>query len=177
MRIGRTEAVFAALALGAGIWCWRVGGTAMVAAGFREAAAMLLLVLPQLAAGLLIGALVSRLVGRERIARMLGAGSGLRGLVLAAAAGAVTPGGPFTSFPLVHALWAAGADAGALMTFLTSWALIGVNRIIVWELPLMGPDFTLLRVLASLPMPLLVGLIARRLARSPRLALREGPAE
>ncbi len=138
---------------------------------------MILMVIPSLVAGLLLGALLSRVIGRDRVARTLGAGSGMRGLLLAAGLGTITPGGPFTSFPLVHALWIAGADAGTLMAFLTAWALIGVNRIIVWELPFMGPELTLIRVLVSLPMPIVVGLLARRLVRSPRLALRPGAAE
>lgn len=176
-RFGRSEAVFAVLAAGGAVWCWRIGGPDLVGTALREAGAMILMVIPPLVAGLLLGSLLARLVGRDRVARTLGAGSGMRGLMLAAGLGAITPGGPFTSFPLVHALWIAGADAGTLMAFLTAWALIGVNRIIVWELPFMGPDLTLIRVLVSLPMPILVGLLARRLARSPWLALRPGPAE
>lgn len=177
MKIGGSELVFTALAVGGGLWCWYIGGSDLVRAGVREAAYMLLLVVPQLAAGLLLGALLQRLIGREQIKRALGAGSGLRGLALATSAGAIMPGGPFASFPLVHTMWLAGADAGTLMAFLTSWALIGVNRIIVWELPLMGTELTLLRVLVSLPLPILVGFIVRWLARSPRLALLDTPAE
>jgi uncharacterized membrane protein YraQ (UPF0718 family) len=177
LRVGRSEAVFAALAAGGAIGCWRIGGADLVGTALREAGAMILMVIPSLVAGLLLGALLSRVIGRDRVARTLGAGSGMRGLLLAAGLGTITPGGPFTSFPLVHALWIAGADAGTLMAFLTAWALIGVNRIIVWELPFMGPELTLIRVLVSLPMPIVVGLLARRLVRSPRLALRPGAAE
>ena len=103
--------------------------------------------------------------------------AGLRGLLLASGAGAATPGGPFTSFPLIHALRAAGAEAGTLMAFLAAWALIGLNRVIVWELPLLGGEFTALRVAACLPLPILVGLLARWLSRWPHLAPRESPAE
>jgi uncharacterized membrane protein YraQ (UPF0718 family) len=92
-------------------------------------------------------------------------------------AGAITPGGPFTSFPIVHALWVAGADAGALIAYLTAWALIGLNRLIVWELPLMGAEFTVIRTLACLPLPILAGLIARALVRLPFFTMRKAPAE
>jgi len=97
--------------------------------------------------------------------------------MLATAAGTITPGGPFTSFPIVHALWVAGADAGALIAYLTAWALIGLNRLIVWELPVMGAEFALVRTLVCLPLPIVAGLIARALVRSPVLALRKAPAE
>ncbi|WP_375262868.1 permease [Palleronia sp.] len=149
----------------------------MVIAGLMDAAELLLLVLPQLAAGLLMGGLVARLVGREKVAALLGNRSGVRGLLLASFMGAVTPGGPFTSFPVVHALWMAGADAGALIAYLSAWSLIGLNRLIIWELPLMGGEFTALRMIACLPLPVLGGIIARVLVRSSRLKLKTEPAE
>jgi hypothetical protein len=36
---------------------------------------------------------------------------------------------------------------------------------VVWELPFLGHDFVALRVLASLPLPLAAGLLARAIAR------------
>jgi hypothetical protein len=42
-----------------------------------------------------------------------------------------------------------------------SWTLIGYGRAIAWELPIMGTDFTLWRVLISLPMPILAGALGR----------------
>jgi uncharacterized membrane protein YraQ (UPF0718 family) len=130
-------------------------------AGVRQALALL----PALAAALLLGALIGVLVPRERVAQALGAASGLRGLALAQAFGMATPGGPFASFPLVHALAKAGADRGALVTFLTAWSLTGFNRLLVWELPIMGAGFAGLRFVASLPLAIPAGLLARRLAR------------
>jgi len=173
----RSDYVFLALAIGGGAACLRQGGLPLVAAGLAEAGWLLLIVLPQLAAGLLLGGLISRLVGREKVAALLGTKSGMKGLMLATAAGTITPGGPFTSFPIVHALWVAGADAGALIAYLTAWALIGLNRLIVWELPVMGAEFALVRTLVCLPLPIVAGLIARALVRSPVLALRKAPAE
>lgn len=177
MRLSTTDAVFLGLAFTGGTACWWQGGLPLVLDGLSEALWLLLIVMPQLAAGLLMGGLISRLVGREKVAALLGARSGWRGLLLAAAAGAITPGGPFTSFPIVHALWIAGADAGALIAYLTSWALIGLNRVIVWELPLMGVEFTAIRILVCLPLPILAGLLARALVRAPIFALRKVPAE
>jgi len=34
-----------------------------------------------------------------------------------------------------------------------SWTLIGYGRAIAWELPIMGTDFTLWRIVISLPLP------------------------
>src|SRR5690606_10269135 len=88
-----------------------------------------------------------------------------KGLVLATVLGAATPSGPFAAFPIVYALALAGADIGAVVAYLTAWSVLGLQRILVWELPLLGHDFVAVRVLASLPLPLVSGAVARLLMR------------
>ena len=68
-----------------------------------------------------------------------------------------------TSFPIVVAFYMSGADRGALVAYLTAWSLLGFQRLLVWELPLLGPDITFYRVLAVFWMPVLAGYIARQL--------------
>lgn len=175
MKLSKADFVFVALALVSGAACFLVGGAGAIRAALADVVDLALLVLPQLAAGLLIGGLLQQMVDRERIATLLGARSGLRGILLAALGGVLTPGGPFTAFPLVHALWIAGADAGALVAYVAAWSLIGLNRLVVWELPFMGGEFTMLRFFASLPLPILAGLLARWIVRATPLKLREAP--
>jgi uncharacterized membrane protein YraQ (UPF0718 family) len=102
------------------------------------------------------------LVPTGALAKWMGAESGWRGLVIASAAGIATPGGPMAAFPMVLLLAGAGADIGALIAFIVSWGLNGFNRILVWEVPLLGPDFALLRFLSGLPLGFVAGLVARR---------------
>ncbi len=173
MKIARTDIVFAVLAGVTGAMTYARFGSGAVIDALGRAGALFLQILPQLAAGLLIGGLVTRLVSREKVARWLGGSSGITGLLLASLAGLLTPGGPFTSFPMVYALWIAGADAGALIAFISAWSLLGFNRLIVWELPLLGVEFTVVRYLACLPLPILAGLIARWLGRWPVFRLAE----
>ena len=82
----------------------------------------------------------------------------------------LTPGGPFTHFPILASFLAKGATVGPVSAYIAAWSLIGVNRIIVWELPLLGPQITLARVLASLWVPPLVGWLAGWLFRALRAA-------
>jgi uncharacterized membrane protein YraQ (UPF0718 family) len=103
----------------------------------------------------------------------MGAQSGFAGLLLATLAGLMTPGGPMASFPMVLVLAVAGADRGALIAYITSWALLGFQRTLVWELPVLGADFALLRLAVCLPLPLLAGVLARRLTLP--LVLPENP--
>jgi uncharacterized membrane protein YraQ (UPF0718 family) len=122
-------------------------------------------ILPKVAAGCLIGALVRLLIPPELVVRWVGEGSGLRGLLVATFAGALFPGGPFTIFPLAVSFMMIGADKGTAVAFVTSWLLIGVTRVIIWEMPFFGTDFVLLRVALSLSFPIIAGFVARLLDR------------
>lgn len=122
---------------------------------------LFLSILPKVALGCLIGSLVRLLIARETIERFVGEGSGLMGLLLAGLIGMLFPAGPFTIFPLAVVLMASGADRGAAIAFISAWLLIGVNRAIIWEMPFFGTGFVLFRFLISLPMPILLGLLAR----------------
>lgn len=165
MKLATTDIVFAGLAVVTGTITYAEYGGAAVVSSIQHGFELLLMVLPQLAGGLLIGGLVTRLVSREKVARWLGGSSGVTGLMLATLVGMATPGGPFTSFPMVYALWIAGADAGSLIAFISAWSLIGFHRLIVWELPLLGTEFTFVRYVACLPLPIIAGLFARWLTR------------
>ena len=121
------------------------------------------IMLPNVMAGCFIGAFVTLLLPREKVARWVGADSGLGGILIATIAGAIMPGGPFTIYPVAGAFLAAGADAGAACAFVIAWTLIGYTRVIVWELPFFGLGFVAWRVLFSVPLPILAGIMARAL--------------
>ena len=56
---------------------------------------------------------------------------------------------------------AVGADFGATIALVVSWTLIGYGRAVAWEMPIMGADFTLWRIVLCLPMPILAGALGR----------------
>lgn len=140
-------------------------GTDALARAASQSVMLLVTVTPMIVVGLFLGGLVKELSDPQRIAPILGANSGWRGLALATALGAATPGGPFAAFPIVYALALAGADIGAVVAYLTAWSVLGLHRLVIWELPLLGPDFVTARAIASLPLPVVSGLIARLLMR------------
>jgi uncharacterized membrane protein YraQ (UPF0718 family) len=152
----------------AGIWLvaavlvWRLKGPAAVAQAWGHSVGLMLGILPSMLAGMLMAGSLRQLVPTGALAKWMGAESGWRGLVIASAAGIATPGGPMAAFPMVLVLAGAGADIGALIAFIVSWGLNGFNRILVWEVPLLGPDFALLRFLSGLPLGFVAGLVARR---------------
>jgi uncharacterized membrane protein YraQ (UPF0718 family) len=118
-------------------------------------------ILPRVLAGCLLGAFIAEILPHEKVARSLGPESGLKGLLIGTAFGAILPGGPFTAYPVASALLTVGADFGATIALVVSWTLIGYGRAIAWELPIMGTDFTLWRIVISLPLPILAGALGR----------------
>lgn len=146
---------------------WFYKGWPSLTSALAHAGWLMLSIAPLIALGMMLGGLARELADPKRIAPILGAQSGWSGLVLATVLGAVTPGGPFAAFPIVYALFIAGADVGAVIAFLTSWSVIGIHRVVVWELPLLGAGFVIVRVLTSLPLPILAGALARLISRGP----------
>jgi uncharacterized membrane protein YraQ (UPF0718 family) len=147
------------------------GGPALTLAGYREALQLLGNVGPQLLLGFALGGLVTVLVPVEFIASVLGEESGLRGVLIGTVAGIITPGGPYLHFPLVAALVSGGAGIGPVTAYLSAWSLVGAQRALIWEIPVLGTEFALARWAASLLVPVALGMVVpavfRLLTRSP----------
>lgn len=171
----RTFWMFVAMTLAAAAGCWWLKGYDALIEAFHDDIELLIYISPRILLAMLVAGLAQVLLPRDKVAHWVGEQSGFRGLLIATLAGALTPGGPIASFPFVVALYMAGADRGALVAYLTSWALLGFQRVMVWEIPLMGMDFAVMRSLANLPLPIIAGYIARLLPGLP--ARTDGGAE
>lgn len=160
---GRSFLAFAGVAVALGVACWWLKGPAAFDRAIADGAAMMIYIVPRIVAAMMVAAFIQVLVPREIVARLIGEKSGFRGLIIATLAGMFTPGGPLTSFPIVVALHAAGANPGALIAYLSAWSMIGFQRMLIWEFPFMGPHFTALHLAASIALPVIAGAIANRL--------------
>ncbi len=119
--------------------------------------------LPVMAAAMPMAAFLAELVPPGIAERWLGPDSGVAGLVIAGLAGGLIPGGPFVSFPLVLSFLKAGAGPAQMVALITGWAILAFHRMIAWELPVLGGRFALIRLLSSIVLPLLAGLLAQLL--------------
>jgi len=134
---------------------------ALVPEGLKAGGKLFHEILPTMVLAFIAAGLVSVLLPRELMSRWLGEQSGLRGLMIATLAGALTPGGPFVQFPIVAALFKAGAGVAPLMAYITGWSVLGVNRLLVYEVPMLGWRLSLARMAASLVFPMIIGLLTR----------------
>jgi uncharacterized membrane protein YraQ (UPF0718 family) len=125
--------------------------------GARNGLSFLWFVIPRLIPALIVAGLIQVLVPQEVVSRHFGRQAGLRALVIATIAGVITPGGPMVSVPFMVAAAHSGAGLPALVAYMTSWSLFGLQRIIAWEAPLMGWKFVITRVVSTLAFPVLAG--------------------
>lgn len=160
---GRSFWLFLAFAVAMAALCFCVLGKQAFSAAAASDWVMLGGTVPRVVAALTLAGFVWVLLPRDQLTRLIGSKSGIKGLVVAAAAGVITPGGPASAYPLLTVMGASGADRGALIAYIVSWAILGMQRILLWDLPFMGADFSITRFLVCLPVPILAGLIARRI--------------
>jgi len=134
------------------------GGGELAAAGLRQGGEMLVRFGPVIVVSLLAAGLADKLLPREQVQHFLGDDAGLRGIVIAAGAGMITPSGPFVSMPIAAVLLRSGASHAAVVAFVAAWALLAVHRFVAWEVPLLGWRFALVRYGVCLLLPILAGL-------------------
>jgi hypothetical protein len=126
MRPEITTIVLAVLAIGFAIVAY-LKDPGLPWIGARNGLAMLWFVLPRLVPALLLAGMLQVLVPQETVSRYLGREGGFRGILIASAAGVLTPGGPMVTVPFLVALANSGAAVAPLVAYMTSWSLLGCS--------------------------------------------------
>ncbi len=136
---------------------------ALAARGMRISGVMLVRMGPMLLAAFIIAGYLQALLPRDLVTNWLGQKAGIKAILVACLAGALTPGGPYVSLPIAVALFRAGADMGCVVAYLVAWTMWGVHGL-AFEFAVMGPPLTLAKRLATLPFPILAGLAVQAAA-------------
>jgi len=104
--------------------------------------------------------LLVMLVPQQFIAEKLGAAAGFEGILYGSLLGGFLPGGPSVAFPVVVVLMQSGAQGGPLIALITAWSVLAMHRMLFFEIPFMGVRFAVLRVVSSLILPPIAGVLA-----------------
>lgn len=144
-----------------GLAAWR-GGWPLVSEGLMRGGREAVTLLPLLVVVFVLTGFVQVLLPRELVAHWLSDEAGWRGIGVAWVAGALTPGGGPMGMPLAAALVRSGAGLGVVVTYLTSLSMLSFIRLPM-EVALYGGRLTGLRLLVSLALPPLAGLLAHAL--------------
>jgi uncharacterized membrane protein YraQ (UPF0718 family) len=144
-----------------GLAFWR--GRDLPLAGLQAGARTLWRNLPVLLLGFAIAGLAQVLIPKEWITRWLGGQSGAKGVLIGCVLGGLVPGAPYATFPLVASLYQAGASLGAVVGFVSAWALWSISRLPV-EIALIDGKPALVRYAVTFVVPPLAGLLANAIA-------------
>ena len=131
----------------------------------REGVIDCLRLIPRIMLGVIGSGYIAALLPQEVVGRWLGADSGVIGLCIAVVGGAFTPGGPVVGFSIGAAALKGGAGTPQVIAYTIAWALFALQRVFLWEIPVMPQRLVWVRVLASLPLPFLAALIAMSVGR------------
>jgi uncharacterized protein len=138
---------------------------ALPVAALRASGRLLGSVWIELALGFLLAGLLDVLISPVTMLRWLGDGQGLRGIVVGWGIGLLLPGGPYLLFPMVASLFSKGAPPGPLIALIAAKTLVGPIRMLTYEAPLLGWPLTLARLLPSVLVPPLLGIVGQVLYR------------
>ena len=125
--------------------------------GLNATMSLILEITPRMIAAFILAGLFQAIVPQEVIVRWMGHGSGLKGILIGMSLGGITPGGPMTHFPVIASLFKMGVGIGPLVAYLTAWSLFGLQRVIMWEIPFLGPKVVAIRIAVSILFPLFAG--------------------
>ena len=146
-----------------GVFLLAIGRGSMPAGrrALRDTGESIARVLPVMLVAIPMAAFLSQLIPPQLAAAWLGPESGMTGVLVASAVGGFIPGGPFVSFPLVLTFIKAGAGAPQMVALITAWAILGIHRVLTWELPVLGPRFVAIRLISGAALPVLAGAAAQ----------------
>ncbi len=130
--------------------------------GIKSGLTMAIEILPLLIFAFLTAGMIQVLIPKEFLLRWVGAGSGMRGILIGTVAGGLTPGGPYVSLPIVAVLLRSGASIGTMVAFVTGWSLWAVSRLPM-EVGMLGWRFTLIRLACTFFFPPIAGFISQLL--------------
>lgn len=108
--------------------------------------------------GFTLGGLVRVLIPNAVIARWLGHTSGFRGILIGSYIGVIMPGGPYVTLLVIASIYSAGAGVGPVIALLTGRSLLGIQMLVVWQIPFLGMEIPLARYITCLVIPPMVGL-------------------
>lgn len=125
----------------------------------KAAGVELFSILPIMFFAFIIAATITKIVPAQVISQWIGAGSGIKGLLIGNIIGCVFASCPLSALPIAAALLRVGGSIGAAVALVSAaslWALICIPV----EVGVIGWRFVLIRFASTFFMPVLAGLIA-----------------
>lgn len=158
-RVDKTLLVLIGLVMVAVGIAFLKGGTLLAWQGAQQTYGLLRSIWLRLPLGFALGGFIQVLVPRAIIARWLGPNSGIKGILIGSYTGIILAGAPYVMLPVVASLYLAGAGPGPIIALLTGQALLGIQNLLVWQIPFLGFTLPVSKYIVCLFITPLVGFI------------------
>lgn len=137
-------------------------GTETFVLGWSTSLQQLVHFIPVLVLAVLVTGFTQVLLPKRLVENWLSESSGWRGIGLAWLAGILTPGGSLVGLPMIAVLFKAGVGISVLITYATSFATLSLLKVPL-EIGFYGWRLTGMRILVSLVLPIIAGMLSHLL--------------
>lgn len=127
--------------------------------GLKQGLKQFLKTAPIILGAFILAGIIEVLIPREFVQNWLSKEAGIRGVVLGTFGGMLLAMGPYAFFPIVSSIIVSGAGLGTIISIITGWVLLNLSRF-PYEAGFFGIEFTLKKLIFSIPFSLLAGFIA-----------------
>ncbi len=100
-------------------------------------------------------------IPRERVQKHIGESSGIKGILLVMFLAFIQVGPLYAAFPVAYLLWKKGCSATNVFIYLSAFTTAKIPML-TFEIGFLGLKFSLLRVLLTIPVFVLIGIIMGR---------------
>ena len=121
----------------------------------------------------IIVGLIDVWVSKETIQSHIGASSGIKGIIYVVIFAAFQGGPLYGVFPVAYLMWKKGSSATNIFIFLAATSTVKIPMLAL-EIGFMGVEFTILRVVITLPIFIVVGTIMGKYFDKNSLEVNEG---
>jgi len=139
---------------------YTAGGAGLVKEGLIISRNTTLAALPLLVVSFIVIGQMRVLIRKEILNKWLENNSGGKGLLLSSLAGGLFPGGPYVYYPFVASFAGKEIPFPMFLAFVAGKQVYDFARLPM-EISFIGPGIALIRNLITIPVPIIMGLLAR----------------
>jgi len=112
-------------------------------------------------------------VSKEKVQKHIGEASGIKGIMLIMLLAFMQAGPLYAAFPVAYILWKKGTSARNIFIYLSATSIVKIPML-AFEIGFLGIQFSLLRILISIPVFIIVGTIMGKYFIKNKLEIKNG---
>ena len=112
-------------------------------------------------------------VSKEKVQKHIGETSGVKGIMLIMLLAFMQAGPLYAAFPVAYILWKKGTSARNVFIYLSASSIVKIPML-AFEIGFLGIQFSLLRILISIPVFIIVGTIMGKYFTKNKLDIKNG---